>query len=405
MFLLFRKHQKVISIFLAGILLRLLIMPFTGHWDLTSLHQVAQSLYSGGTNAAYQYYYAIYPPLAYIFLGFWQKIINPFLFSDFLSFLNNEVFVSFSSSHALRYFFLLKIPYMFFDIGIGILLYSMMNEQEKKDKIFLLWFFNPITLYATFAWGTLDIIPTFFIVLSLFLVNKNHNMISAVMLGIGASFKAFPLLLLLPLCLISMSGVGKKKIFAIIFGLAPFLLILFPFLKNSNFVASFFSSEQIQIIQHAGFYIGRGENLSLYYIFYALLILFLSNYKIKKEHLSWFFFLVLFVFYAFSAFTPQWFVWGLPFFFMVCVHSNLSNKWLVFITILYFSIVLLFEVTLNFGLFAPLDISLLDYPSIGDKVSSFINTNRLMGIIRSCLSGIILWLVYITKPKRFYEDI
>lgn len=396
--------KKLLITITLGLLIRFLIMPFAGHWDLTSLNQVALSLYTDGIKYAYNYYYAIYPPFAYLFLGFWQKLISVFLFNDFSSLINSEVLYSFSDPHIYRYLFFLKLPYLFFDLGIGLLLYLMQSKQ-KKDQILALWLFNPITLYATFAWGTLDIIPTFLCVLALYLAEKKHPIFGAIALGFGASFKAFPLLLLVPYCLLAIKDSYKKRLFAVISGALPFVLILLPFLGNADFVTRFFSSDQMQIIQHAGFYIGRNDNLSLYYIFYVFLIFALYHFKIREEKLSWVFFLIIFMFYAFSAFTPQWFVWGLPFLLLVAVNQGLSNKWLLLLVLLYFSLVIFFEITLNFGLFAPMEVTLLDFPSLGDKIGSFIDIHRLNGIIRSVMSGLFLWLIFITKPKNLHEDI
>lgn len=396
-------RRKIFKWLFLGLLIRLLIIPFTGHWDLTSLNQVADTLWRSGPGAAYSYYYAIYPPLTYLFLGFWQKLISPLIFPDFVNFLNNPVAMSLVSPHAYRYLFLLKIPYLVFDLGIGMLLFGLVDGADKKEKILKLWMLNPVTLYATFAWGTIDIIPTFLVVLALFLSKQGKGLWSVLFLGLGASFKAFPLLFLLPFCLLYFRE-NKDRLKGLIFGLLPFLVLLLPFIADKNFVTQFFSSDQMQIIQHAGFYIGRNENISFYYIFYGFMLFFLYTKRLSRENLSWLFFLVIFVFYALSSFTPQWFVWGMPLLFLVMVEKNLSLLWYLGVLAIYLFIVLMFEVTLNFGLLAPLEISLLDYPSLGEKINSFMAATRLNGLARSVLSGLILWLFYLSKPKEIYEN-
>ncbi len=394
--------KTILKFFSLGLLLRLLIMPFTGHWDLTSLNQVADNLFNLGKATAYQHYFAIYPPLTYILLGLWQKIISPFTFFDLSNFLSDPNIISFLNPHVFRYLFLLKFPYLFFDLVIGFILADFFKGSQK-EKIFKLWMLNPITLYAVFAWGAIDIIPTFFSILALYLARKNHGLLGGLLLGIGASFKAFPFLLLLPLCLICFST-QKARIKAFIFGLMPFLITILPFIADKSFISRFFSSDQLQVIQHASFYIGREQNISIFYIFYIILLIFLYRNKLSVKYLTWIFFLILFLFYALSAFTPQWFVWGLPFFFLILADNNLSVKWYYSILLIYFLLVILFEVTLNLGLLAPVDNSFLEYPSTGELVSRFFNVDRLNGILRSILAGEFFYLIYLTRPKQPYVN-
>lgn len=387
---------------LLGLLVRLLIMPFTGHWDLTSLNQVAASFWQG-KEAVYQHYYAIYPPLAYAFWAVWQKIISPFVFSDFSTFLNSTIAASFLNYHVYRYLFLLKLPYLFFDLGIGLLLTKLFSDNQKQEKIFKLWMLNPITLYATFAWGTLDIIPAFLTVLALYLAHRQKGFWACIALGLGASFKAYPLLLLPVLCLVYFSKT-RERILAIFLGLLPFILSISFFLGDKNFLQHFFSSDQLQIIQHASFYIGREQFISLFYIFYVLLLIFLWQKNVIKEELNWFFFLVLFAFYMLSAFTPQWFIWGLPFFFIEMVKGRIGFKWYVLVLLIYFLLVLLFEVTLNFGLLGPWEVTLLVYPSLGEKINTIVDVNRVNGILHSILTAVILWWFYQFRPTKMYEN-
>lgn len=397
---LMRLDRGFFKIILLGLIIKAVFMPFTGHWDLTSLHQVSSDLYSLGISAAYSYPYAIYPPLAYLFLGLWQKIISVFLAGDFAAFLNQPTMLAFSGDHVFRYFFLLKFLYLPFDFGISVLIYRMFQDKKQAIRALSLWVFNPIIIYATYMWGTLDIIPTFFLVLALFLGNAKKHFLGALALGIGASFKAFPLILLFPYALFFFEFSIRRKIGMLILGLTPFFFFLFPFLTDKNFILHFFSSDQMQVIQHAGFYIGRNENISLFYIFYAFLLLFLSFRRFPVKEIYKLFFLILFVFYGFCAFTPQWFVWGLPVLIIVLVGLNLSSFIYYLIFLLYFSLVLLFEITLNIGLFAPLELVFLDYPSLGEKMNTLIGLTRINGIIRSVLSAVFLWLIYEVLTKK-----
>ena len=100
--------------------------------------------------------------------------------------------------------------------------------------------FNPVAIYATYMMAQFDIIPTFFAVLALFLVNFNKNLsdlkklyLGAFLLGIGASFKIFPLLFVIPLALIGKSL--KTRIITIAIGFVTyFITFLFSLLLDSD---------------------------------------------------------------------------------------------------------------------------------------------------------------------------
>lgn len=387
---------------LYALLIRLIFMPLTGHWDLTSLNLVASGL-KEGFGGVYNHSFAIYPPLTYYFLGLWQLIISPFVSSDFSQFLGSPIILSLLNEHAPRYFFLLKIPYLFFDFGVAFLLYRLIEDPVKRERAVKLWLFNPIVIYVLYMWGTIDIIPAFFVLLSLYLLKQKKPLWSVIFLGIGGSFKAFPFLFL-PVLVFLYFEQKKMLLKAFILGVVPFLVTVIPFVTDKLFIKNFLSSDQLQIIQHAGFYIGREQNISLFYIFFLLMILFFRQKKIKVElHAPWIFALVIVVFYSFSAFTPQWFIWGLPLLIYLISQSKVSTFWYLTILLLYFSIVILFEITLNLGLFSLIEPTFLDFPSVGEKINSIFSANRLNGLIRSILAAVFLWVIYLAKPEKLYE--
>ena len=121
------------QIFLYGILIRLLLMPITGHWDLTSLNDIASYIISHGV-AYKDYYYSIsiYPPLTYYFLAGWQMVIKPLVGADFYGWLREPILNAFFNPHVFRYFFLLKIPHLLFDVGIGLLLIKFFTAHTSQ---------------------------------------------------------------------------------------------------------------------------------------------------------------------------------------------------------------------------------------------------------------------------------
>ncbi|KKR71597.1 MAG: hypothetical protein UU16_C0058G0004 [Candidatus Woesebacteria bacterium GW2011_GWA2_40_7] len=110
----------------------------------------------------------------------------------------------------------LKLPYLPFDLGVAALLYKFFKDPKNKFLAFTIWMFNPINLYATYMMGQFDVIPTFLAILTLyFAVKREKYFIAALFLGLGASFKIFPFLFLVPLALMKSKWLDRIKILGI----------------------------------------------------------------------------------------------------------------------------------------------------------------------------------------------
>ena len=194
------------NLILLAILLRLLIMPFFFHPDIKTMHFQSQFL-SRGVFDIYKYLDEqkatlplkeefVYFPLAYFFLGGYQIIISPLLDDNFYSFVNDASGKAMEIVGSFRYLFLLKMPYLIADIVIALLLLKFFSIEEQKKKVFTLWLFNPLTIVLIYIFSNIDIIVVLLTLLSVLLA-KNRNMIlAALILGIAAGFKAYPLLFL-----------------------------------------------------------------------------------------------------------------------------------------------------------------------------------------------------------------
>lgn len=372
-------------------------MPITGHWDLASLNDVAGELIKNGFLTQTHYYrdIIIYPPLTYFTLAFWQILIKPVVFSDFYSWLVTPILETFYNPHTFRYFFLLKIPHLLFDLGILFLLLKFFkDETEDKQKLaVVLWAFNPVVLYATFAWGAIDIIPTFFLLLSVVLLKYQKPWFALPMLGIGGGFKIFPLLFIVPAALVAFKS-WKKRILGLLVGILPFLLVIFPYLSNPGFRRNIFESDRGMMIYAASFHIGIVKFIYLFFVFYTFLSLWISKYG-KSDKLWKYILIILLFFYATVAFTPQWFVWGTPFFIIHFLkYKNLRINYL-WIFIGYLLIVLSFDATLSLGLLSPIEPTFWIVSVFKEYLEQFLTeSNKVWSVFHSFLAGSILWLSY-----------
>jgi len=115
----------------------------------------------------------------------------------------------------------LRFPLIIFFLLIGFLLYKTTRDKRASRRWLLNWW--SITVICTLY--QFDVIPTFFVLLSLYLLERGKAMLSGLSLAIGTMFKFYPIILL-PLMLIYTRKKGK---FLIPFLIAC-LLIALPFI-------------------------------------------------------------------------------------------------------------------------------------------------------------------------------
>lgn len=392
-----------------GILIRILIIPFTGHWDLTSLHVVASSLFKNGPLSFYYTDIAIYPPLTYITLAIWQIIIRPFVEGDFYRWLGVPIIQEFYAPHVFRYFFLLKLMFIPFEMGTGYILSKFGRDKEESKKILLLWLFNPIVLYIVYMWTTIDIITAFFAVLGIYMCMKKNPYLGFILFGIGALYKIWPLLLL-PFAIILSFQSTRKKIIGAFVGLLPFILVITPYLRIPTFRTYVLASDRISLIGNAGLYIGFLQWLLIYLLIYVLGILLVNKYLSgQKERLIDVSLIVLMIFFVTSAFTPQWFMWVLPFLILqLAKYKKLFGPFLL-IMAGYVLVILSFDIALSFGLFAPIEPTLWQTPFVKEYVEMFFkDANKIWSIFRTINSAFLIWFIfewYLIKRKENEKNI
>ena len=228
---------------LIGLALRLILMPLTVHPDLRAIDLGAYLVSQKGEWLTfydhlsrlepgnflveiYGFDLFIYPPLAYLVPGVFMFLLGPFY--DF-SFNNLFLLDMEAAAQALTFFktlFLLKLPYLLFDFLLAFLLYKIF--AKRGEAAFKLWMINPLTLYATFAMGQVDIFPTLMIVAALFFAQRDKRELSVLMLGIGGAFKLFPLLLL-PIFVLVLYKQAWQRLKLLVIGLAPYVVVVAPY--------------------------------------------------------------------------------------------------------------------------------------------------------------------------------
>lgn len=341
-----------INLFLLAIFIRLLIMPFYFHPDIKTYHFQA-SFFRQGVWNIYTYLEThkellplkeefVYFPLTYIFLGSYQILISPFLGDNFLSWLSNASSGVTDSIGIFRYLFLLKIPYLFLDIVIAFLIIKFTDEKVDKRKLFTLWLFNPFSIILIYVFSNIDIIPVTLTILSLLLAYKRKLILAALLLGIAAGFKAYPLLFL-PFLLIYGKGI-KQIALMILASIGIFSLIIYPFWSLSFQKAALVSGLTTRIVS-SGFSINFGENLIPFIVSFSALF-FLNLIKVNKneiKNLPLNYLAVLLLLFSFIHFHIQWLLWIIPFIVLLSINSEKLFKATLFLIALAFMIPILYD--------------------------------------------------------------
>ncbi len=380
-----------------AILVRVLLAPITASRDLSVTAWVSLVLLD-----KHQLIQSNDPPIVFLFFsaifGALGPLISPQMRSFYLSSRNynpSEVMhiLALAQPGIQQMLLVMKLPFLFFDIGIGLMILHLIEDPKKALLGYKLWLFNPVSILVSYVIGQYDIMVTFFIVLSLFLYKKRKENSTALALGMAAAIKAVGLLLLLPFALfrirqnsaLSPTKKAVKFIQTILLGLLPPILGVLPL----QLFAPYYESANLAMppIYVNGFYgltlwnrgsIGSNlfvgiETFVLGYsisvqtgagwdVFFLLPLMYMGLLVVLVHFRGWSFdtmrdsFLIfLLAYYALDTFHAQWFLWVQPLLILVLVsyYDKLRNVYWASCG-LFFTYLLNFGSFLTVGLFVPI---------------------------------------------------
>lgn len=184
------QHRRFLFWLLAGVLLRLAIMPFFCHADLLSEYRrVYMTIDTGFFLPQLTRLVVYYIELLFLFISlpFLPSADSLFFFSDLANSTAGlpDYFLFVSDPLIFRTLFLLKMPYLIFDMGTAVLIFRMLEGKSRQFTAFLLWLFNPVTLYAFYFFGRFESISVFFLALTLRMVQQHRLVGAAVAMGLA----------------------------------------------------------------------------------------------------------------------------------------------------------------------------------------------------------------------------
>lgn len=395
---------NIFQLILLAILLRVLIMPFYFHPDIKTYHFQSSFLKQGVVNI-YSYLEShksdlslkeefVYFPLTYFSLGSYQVLAAPFLGGDFNNWLSNAGIGASEQVSVFKYLFILKLPYLVLDILIAFLLMGIFKEEKDKRKAFILWLFNPFSLILIYVFSNVDIFAITLTVLSLLFAQKNRLVMAAICLGLGAGFKAYPLIFL-PILLLYAKGI-KERLFVTIAGIGVFMLIIAPFINSSAFkqmtLLSGLTTRMLLPVIDLGF----NETLFIALIPFSL-IFFVAWMKdsLDYEHLAYYYFAVLALLFSFIHYHIQWLLWIIPFAVIVAVKRPKLTGYLALMGLIAFAIPMLYDdKSMSVSLLRPFSLWYETIPTPYDFVSRVYNANLLQSLLHTLLAGASLAIVW-----------
>lgn len=404
--------SRSIEIILLAVLLRLLIMPFYFHPDIKTYHFQA-SFFRQGVFNIYSYLDEhkqelpfkeefVYFPLTYFFLGGYQFVALPFLGNDFDSWLQSGGIGSAEQIGTFRYLFILKLPYLILDIIIAFLLASFFKEEKEKQRALLLWLFNPFSISLIYIFSNVDILAITFVVLSVLLTQRKKMILAALCLGIGAGFKAYPLIFL-PILLLYAHGIRQKSL-VLLTTLGTLVLIIAPFIgsipfRQSTMVSGLTTRMLIPIIN-----LGFDETLFIAILPFSFICFYIwIKGKTEIDNLARYFLAILLLLYSFIHYHIQWLLWAIPLAVIVIVKKE-SLKWvLVSIGVLACLIPLLYsDKSMSVDLLKPISLWYDLVPIPFSIVSNYYSPVILQSILHSVLAGAsfaVAWFLITSQDK------
>lgn len=291
-----------------------------------------------------------YPPLYYLSYGFYLKLIMSLgILSDKLFTLNNCPVWSLILNKS--FLFWIKLPYLLIHLASGIIFSKFFNK--KSGVWLLLWLTNPISLFVTFIQGQYEIIPVFFLLLSLYFAKTKKPFASTFVLGIGAAYKHYPFLVLIPFVIL-LGKNWRSRISLLITALVPYIIFILPYI-NSHSLASLQFSDNFKMFS-VGIALGNGSKISFYIVTYVLLTLkLLFDKKRDWIQLTRYVFLFSLIYFIYSFWYVQRLLFLLPSLLLIASKYKKVFISLPFLYLSYFAYILfLYPGLFDQGLLRPI---------------------------------------------------
>ena len=375
------------NLFITGLIFKLVIGAFFASYFLSNLFIPFVSHYVNSLQSPYSEFYLNNVAESFPYPALMLYLVS---FPIFVA----ELFIDLNTLPEQLSYFLFRLPLLAADIGIFIILSSWLRGQSLNKLIWLYWL-SPVLIYITYIHGQLDVIPIFFLFLSLDYLFKKKIFLSGLVFGLALSTKtmvmlAFPFI---ALYLISKERNLKSACIYLSSALVIFLILNAPFIFDHSFQQMVFqNNEQGRIFQ---MYFGIGKS-TFYFIPACLLLLLARGMLINNFNRDIFMMFLGFAFGIILIFVSPmqgWYFWLIPFLTYFYAKSD-DNSFLslIFLQLAYIAYFAVIEESDYFQVF-----------SLSDSASSVYIFLNSLNLNASFLEGISFTTLQVMLGVNCYQ--
>lgn len=242
-------------ILLLGLLIRIIIIPFFGHIDVLS---EARRVYFWTEN---NIFFDTISRNTTMFIEAVFLKLTLFLLPDekamfYLENMRNSTaihphsFEFVSHTTIFRTLFVLKLPFLVFDLLTAVVLYSYHERSSSALTSCKLWLFNPVTIFAFYIFGRFESIPIFFIAAAILATKRKRFLLAALLLGLSVNGREL-MILYAPIFMIAVFAEPlsqmslQKKVAALLLSFLALVIVL-------QLYVPFFNDVQTSLGKKAG---------------------------------------------------------------------------------------------------------------------------------------------------------
>tara|TARA_B110001450_G_scaffold138776_1_gene130057 strand:- start:389 stop:2470 length:2082 start_codon:yes stop_codon:yes gene_type:complete len=332
-----RNHKFKLSFlsnkfFLFAIVLKLIAGFLFASYYLTDLfYPFIDHFVNNGPSSAYESFY---------FLGkensFPYPVLMLYIAGFFKFFFSNDNVLSFVDIG------LIRVPILLADLTILLVLCRWLKNHQRK--VILFYWLNPILFYINYLHGQLDIIPTAFLIISLYFLFKRNWVLNAIFVAFAILCKS-NFIIVIPFLILYMFKSNhfniRKTIMSLALILTVVVIVQLPFLSNNPYLITVYNNEA----QSKFLNLFLNFQTTTYTLFYiapaAIILLFFYGITFKNFNKNLFVLFLGFSFATITLLTPPsqgWYCWFLPMliYFLIKNPAESSKLFYWFFTCAYF---------------------------------------------------------------------
>ena len=407
-------RSNLTPIWVAGILIRLLLIPFTVHIDAYRIYSRSYDAVSTGQwlewdsqiviQMVHNIWFLCIQPLLPQSGSIWSPTAGVIGVgaqpADYARFLDYPLLA--------RALFLMKLPYFIADLATGYIL-TRFVEPIWRRRVLALWLLNPIVIFVSAVFGRHDSLAVCLVMLSALMALRGRRYLGMVFLGIGATARFFPAFLA-PFYAFAFRR-SKRELVLLIGGLASFWLVIeisMLILTGTSPTLTLLNRyPHIEYLFDMRLAPGIGGTLFLFPFGYLVLLLwFIDRNSYRPEAYIPVAAAVMLLLFALTHFHPQYSIWIVPFLVLTMYRENRLIVYHAAQIMLLGLFTFQFGTSATWDLFQPLFGNTLNaLPDPMNIVGAFLPIDIFLGLVRTLFTVISLWMAYqiLRESKALFD--